>query len=207
MDDLVQCLTKKGVLRSPRIIEAFRYVDRAKFVLPEYASRAYQDEALPIPGGQTISQPYTVAFMLELLEPNEGDIIMDVGAGSGWQTSLLAYIVGEGGHVYSLEVVSELAHFGEENIQKFPELARRITWMEKDASGGLPEIAEQHGGFDKIIAAAEVKKVPEPWKSQLKVGGNMIYPKMYSIVQQTKNSLDSFERRVYPGFRFVPYRQ
>ena len=87
-------LQRTGVLKSGKIFDAFGVIDRADFVPEELKSSAYADEALPIGEGQTISQPYTVAFMLSLLDPQPGERIMDVGAGSGWQTAILAYIVG-----------------------------------------------------------------------------------------------------------------
>ena len=86
---------KQGVLKTPAIIEAFKKIDRADFVTPELKERAYINEPLPIGEGQTISQPYTVAFMLELLQPESGNKIFEIGFGSGWQTAILAEIVGK----------------------------------------------------------------------------------------------------------------
>ena len=105
MEELVKNLKSSGVLKSPKIIEAFLKVDRKDFVPKDMKASAYLDQALSIGHSQTISQPYTVAFMLELLEPKEGDPstslraskIMDIGYGSGWASALLAHIVGERG--------------------------------------------------------------------------------------------------------------
>src|SRR3989344_1328532 len=93
MKPLIDPLVLSGVLKSRGIIEAFQRVDRADFVPDEFRDSAYVDEPLPIGYGQTISQPWTVAFMLELLAPEGGESILDIGSGSGWQTALLAYIV------------------------------------------------------------------------------------------------------------------
>ena len=97
--ELVRGLIEEGYLKTERIIEAFLGVDRKDFVLEQYEDEAYLDIPLPIGYGQTISQPATVAFMLELLQPEEGDKIMDIGAGSCWQTAILASVVGEKGSV------------------------------------------------------------------------------------------------------------
>ena len=85
----------------------------------KYADLTYVNEPLPIGHGQTISQPLTVAFMLELLQPEEGNKILDIGSGSGWQSALLAEIVGEKGKVYAMEVVPELKEYGEKNVSKY----------------------------------------------------------------------------------------
>src|SRR3989338_9261998 len=117
--ELVRHLIEEGYLKTERIIGAFSAIDRADFVPEEYKSEAYGDYPLPISYGQTISQPATVAFMLELLQPQAGDKVMDAGSGSGWQTALLAEIVGEKGSAYSIERISELCEFGRSNLQKY----------------------------------------------------------------------------------------
>ena len=117
--DLVHKLLDEGVLKTPRIIAAFKKIDRADFVVDEYKGEAYGDYPLPIGYGQTISQPSTVALMLELLQPAEGDKVLDVGSGSGWTTALLAQIVGPKGKIFGLELVPELVKFGRENIARY----------------------------------------------------------------------------------------
>ena len=105
MEELVRSLKNSGVLKTAQLVEAFLKADRKNFVPENLKDLAYLDEALPIGEGQTISQPYTVAFMLELLEPQSGQTLMDVGYGSGWTTALLAQIVGDAGRVYAFERV------------------------------------------------------------------------------------------------------
>ena len=118
-EQLVQSLIDEGFLKSPRLIQAFRSVDRADFVLPEYRAEAYGNHPLPIGEEQTISQPLTVAFMLELLDPQPGEKILDIGSGSGWTSALLSAVVGETGKVFAIERIRGLCALGEKNLKKY----------------------------------------------------------------------------------------
>ncbi len=111
--ELVDYLLSTGVMTTPNVIDAFKTVNRADFVLSEYVANTFEDRPLPIGYGQTISQPRTVAFMLELLELQVGDKVLDVGAGSGWTTALMGEIVGVSGFVRGVELVSELVMYGQ----------------------------------------------------------------------------------------------
>jgi len=205
MDELIKSLIDKEVLKTPWIINAFRKADRIDFVPERLKKLAYENEALPIGYGQTISQPYTVAFMLELLEPKSGDQILDIGSGSGWQSALLAEIAGDGGRVYPMEINPDVFEIGKENISKYPELLKRVELYCQNANNGLPKIAENIGRFNKIIAAAEVEEVPLSWREQLKINGRLVYPKDNSIFLEIKKSGDDFEVNQFPGFVFVPF--
>src|SRR5438445_12517186 len=108
-EDLVKELIYYKVLKTPGIIEAFRKIDRANFVLPEHEAEAYANYPLPIGLGQTISQPLTLAFILELSQPKEEDKLLEIGAGTRWQTALLAHLVGPNGKLYGLQRLEELA--------------------------------------------------------------------------------------------------
>ena len=198
MKTLVAKLIRDGYLKTPQIIGAFSVIDRADFVPEEYKSESYGDYPLPIGYGQTISQPATVAFMLELLQPEAGDKVMDIGAGSCWQTALLAEIVGEKGSVSALERIPELCEFGQKNLQKYH--FKNISFLCADATKGLPEQAP----FDKIIAAAAGDMMPPIWLEQLKVGGRIVAPIGSSIWLYIKKSKTEFEKLEYPGFVFVP---
>ncbi|MBI3983759.1 protein-L-isoaspartate(D-aspartate) O-methyltransferase [Candidatus Microgenomates bacterium] len=191
---------KSQVLRTPEIIEAFEKVDRASFVSTEYLAYAYTDRPLPIGAGQTISQPYTVAFMLELLEPTAGQRILDVGSGSGWTTALLGQIVGRKGKVIGLEVVTELIEFGQANLAKYdlPQAEIRLAGR----SLGLAEEAP----FDRILVSAAADKLPATLVDQLEIGGIMVAPVRSSVWKVIKTEPDRFEREEYPGFAFVPLR-
>ena len=116
-DDLLRHLEEgSDVFRNKAIKAAFTVVDRKDFVGDDYHFEAYEDYPLPTLSGQTISQPTTVAFMMELLDPRPGDIILDIGAGSGWTTALLGHMVGPEGKVIGLEIKPELVELGRKNI-------------------------------------------------------------------------------------------
>ncbi len=199
--ELVSKLKHDGVLKSQCIEKALLEIDRADFVRPEDKNYSYADTAMPIGYGQTISQPYTVVFMLELLDVRPGQKILDVGTGSGWQAALLSHLAGEGGKVHTIEIIPNLVVFAKENISKYPELAQKIIFHTGSAKEGI----EEEAPFDRIIAAADVRNVPEAWSRQLKVGGVMVYPKDNGIYKATKNSETDFNTLYYPGFVFVPF--
>jgi protein-L-isoaspartate(D-aspartate) O-methyltransferase len=201
MQTLIDKLIKEGYLRTPLIIEAFRNVKREDFVLEELRGEADINAPLPIGYGQTISQPLTVAFMLELLQPRSGDKILDIGAGSGWQTALLARCVGEKGQVFAMEFIEEIAEFGKKNVAKYSFIEDGIVkFIHADGSKGLKWAAP----FDKIIAAASARTLPKEWKEQLKIGGRLVAPVKESIWLIIRKSKKEFEENEFPGFVFVP---
>src|SRR3989344_5075906 len=212
MEKLIQELLKFNTLKTPNIITAFRAIDRARFVPSEYKKEAYENYPLPIGFEQTISQPYTVAFMLELLQPDAGEKILDIGSGSGWQTAMLSYIVSCShtrenkhvslGKVFAIEVIPELKELGEKNVTTYDFTKTGVTtFISTNAKSGLPSEAP----FDKIIAAAALAdEIPEAWKHQLKIGGRIVAPVRESIVLLTKKDEKTFETQGFPGFAFVP---
>ena len=206
---LVDKLVEEGWLRTSRIIEAFRKINRADFMPEDMKNLAQLNEALPIGFGQTISQPLVVAFMLEQLEPKLGDKILDIGSGSGWTTALLAQIVGPKGKVIAIEVIPELKEFGEKNVAKYNFIEKKIAeFICADGSKAYPNMVsrpEFAEGFDRILCSAMVQnEVPKPWKEQLKIGGRIVTPIGSSIWRLIKNSESDFEKIEYPGFSFVP---
>lgn len=204
MEKLISQLIRDGYLKSSGIIDAFREIRRADFVPAEIVREQGEDfvneynAPLPIGFDQTISQPLTVAFMLELLQPEEGHNVLDVGSGSGWQTALLCQIVGDKGFVNAIEFIPKLKKFGENNIKKYN--FNNVKFTCGDGSKGLVEQAP----FDRIIAAASGKKIPRAWKEQLKIGGRLVAPVENSIWLLVKKSARKFEEKEYPGFAFVP---
>jgi protein-L-isoaspartate(D-aspartate) O-methyltransferase len=205
MEHLIASLQQADVLKRPAIERALRSIDRKHFVPSELSRIAYTDEALPIGEEQTISQPYTVVFMLERLQAQVGDHVLDIGCGSGWQTTLLAHIIGEAGHVYAIERVSKLCVMGERNVAHYPELAARITMYCQDAMPGLLDTARSISGFSHIIAAAAVGEVPSAWVAQLRVGGRLVYPSGHSLFCGTKQDNGTLSLQEFPGFAFVPF--
>lgn len=215
MENLINQLIKEGYLKTPVIIEAFRKIKRADFA-PDDLRREKGDDfiaeynaPLPIGYGQTISQPLTVAFMLELLQPKAGDRILDIGSGSGWQTALLTEIViGDSGKsdfppgkVFAIERIPELKELGEKNAAKYNFAEKgKAEFICADGSKGLPKEAP----FDKIIAAAAGGEIPLAWKKQLKIHGRLVTPVKNSIWLLIKKEENKFEEKEYPGFSFVP---
>jgi protein-L-isoaspartate(D-aspartate) O-methyltransferase len=200
-ENLIKELIADGYLKTPAIIEAFNAIDRKDFVREEAKEEAYGNYPLTIGFGQTISQPLTVAFMLELLEPKTGEKILDVGAGSGWQTALLAQIVSEQGKIFAVERIPELKKFAESNISKYGFIEKGIVKiLEGDGSKGLTEEAP----YDKIIAAATAEEIPQAWKDQLKMGGRIVAPVGQSIIVLDKTGQNQFAQKQYFGFNFVP---
>ena len=189
-----------GTLKTPSIVEAFRKVDRVNFVVDEYRDLVYQDMPLPTLQGQTISQPSTVAFIIELLSPKKGEKILDVGAGSGWTTALLACITREKDQVYGVERIPELVQFSNDNIKKVKSLKKLPTVFQADKRLGLPDIAP----FDKILVAATAISIPDELVAQLKVGGRLVIPVDASVWKVDKISETEIKKTEYPGFLFVP---
>lgn len=198
---LIENLTKEGWLKTPRIIEAFKKIQRADFLPEDIKNLAELNEALPIGFGQTISQPLVVAFMIEQLEPQPGDKILDVGSGSGWTSGLLGEIVGDKGKVIAIEIISELKEFGERNVSKYNFIKKgQVQFICADGSKGYSKEAP----FDKILASASAREIPQAWKEQLKIGGRIVTPIGSSIWLFVKKTEKEFQEIEYPGFAFVP---
>jgi len=204
METLINELVKLGYLKTPEFIKAFRKIKRDDFMLEEFKEEATENYPLPIGFGQTISQPMTVAIMIEILQPQKGDKILDVGSGSGWTTALLAEIVGSKGKVFGIELIPELQKFGEDNVKKYSFIkSNRAIFKCTDGAKGLPSEAP----FDKIHVAAAASHIPEKLIEQLKVGGKMIVPvgiESQDLVLIEKTSEKIYKEQRFPGFLFVP---
>ena len=201
---LIHHLKTTGVLTSSRFERALVKVDRYNFVPEKAKKSAYIDRPLAIGKGQTISQPSTVLLMLELLQPNQGDRILDIGSGSGWQSALLAELVGKEGRIYAVERIKSLHRASQKNLSRFPQLQERVVFLHRDAYNGLPEDLLD-SGLDGVIVAAEVKAIPSLWRKQLKVGGKIVYPMGSGLYRETKCADGEFVISYYPGFVFVPF--
>ena len=196
-DDLIRHLINTDALRSSNIIDAFDNIDRVGFVLDPTAADVYGDYPLPIGYGQTISQPTTVAMMMEMLEPHSGQKISDIGSGSAWSTALLAYIVGDGGSVTGLEKVSQLVEFGGNNLKKYNFSNAKII----QAGNKLGLEGEK---FDRILVSASAKEFPSELTKQLKPSGKLVIPVKNSIYEITKKANGELDSAEHYGFVFVP---
>ena len=185
-------------ISNPNVLKAFQKVERHRFVLPEYISKSYEDYPLPIDEGQTISQPYIVAFMTEALDLNPSDKILEIGTGSGYQAAILAEICDS---VFTIEIFPKL---GGKAIDLFSELGyKNIFGKIGDGYKGWPENAP----FDAIIVTCSPTHIPQPLKEQLAEGGKMIIPvgsyPSQSLVLLEKRKGKIKQKEILP-VRFVP---
>ncbi len=198
MQSLINAMVTSGTLRTQEIIDAFVTVDRKYFIPDEFSNHMYIDRPLPIGEGQTISQPSTVAFMLELLQPKRGENILDIGSGSGWTTSLLYSIVGQEGSVLGLERVGPLVDIGRKNLSQFA-FGGHCRIEKAGETLGLPGRK-----FDKILVSASAEEIPVSLFDQLNTSGILVIPVRNSIFRFEKISESEVKREEYPGFVFVP---
>lgn len=195
--ELINHLINKGVLNCSNITEAFEHVDRAYFVGDAHGSDVYGDYPLSIGKGQTISQPTTVAMMLEMLDAQKGQKVLDIGSGSGWTTALLAYIVGEEGSVVGVERVEELVALGRANLAKLDFKNAQITH-----AGTY--LGSPNETFDRILVSAAAEEFPHELTHQLKIGGKLVIPIQNSIYEIAKMKNGELKAVEHYGFSFVP---
>lgn len=204
-ESLIETMKRKSNLTSERVEDAIRRTPRHKFVPEDRREQAYRDSPLPIGYDQTISQPSVVAKMTEWLDPQEGDRILEIGTGSGWQAAVLSRLVGSEGRVYSLERVEELADKAMENL-----LLAGIDNVEVlvgDGSVGL----EKYAPYDGIICTAASPGIQGEWVDQLKTGGRIVAPIGSGFIQSMVlvEKLESGEMETLKherGYRFVKLR-
>ena len=202
LESLLEEIKQMGI-HDKKVINAMREVPRHYFTGDSDIESSYRNYPLPIGKGQTISQPYTVAFMIEQLELESGDKVLEVGSGSGYNAAIMAKIVEPDGKIYSIEVRKELIDFAKKNLLKAN--IDNVELIYRDGSKGH----EKHAPYDKIIVTAAAPEIPKALKNQLKQGGILIAPvgggfgqEMVKLVKHK----DKFTKQKLGGFRFVPLK-
>ncbi len=195
---MVETQLRARGIHDPRLLDAMTSVPRHEFVEARYRDQAYEDHPLPIDAGQTISQPYIVALMLELLQLDSSSKVLEIGTGSGYQAAVLSQLAG---YVYTVERHPELAQQAAETLSRLG--LNNVSVVTGDGSGGLPEQAP----FDAIVVAAAAPQIPPALFQQLCEGGRMIIPvgppeaqELQFIRKQEGKALIT----VREGCRFVP---
>jgi protein-L-isoaspartate(D-aspartate) O-methyltransferase len=182
----------------PRVIEAMRLVPRHYFVDKNYYHQAYSDFPLPIGSGQTISQPYMVAKMTEMLELQAGDHVLEIGTGSGYQTAILAYL---SKIVYTIERIGDLQRAAKQHLQGLG--FANVSYMIGDGSLGWPECAP----FDAIMVTAGAPEIPDPLIKQLADKGRLVIPvggKSYQVLNFIRKHKNRIFREEFFECTFVP---
>jgi protein-L-isoaspartate(D-aspartate) O-methyltransferase len=196
-DEMVREQIEARGIRDPRVLAALRAVPRHELVPESQRASAYADRPLPIGSGQTISQPYIVAYMSEALALAAGARVLEIGTGSGYQAAVLAEL---GAEVYSIEIVPELAQRAQRDLARLG--YSRVQVREGDGYAGWPEAAP----FDAILLTAAPERVPQPLLDQLAKGGRLIAPVgelVQELVRFTRGASEIREERLIP-VRFVP---
>ncbi len=168
---LVDSLVRRGYVTSKSGEKAMRRVPRDEFLPRDLKEEAYVDNPLPIGEGQTISAPHMVAIMVERLDLSPGQKILEIGAGSGYHAAVCAEIIAPDGHIYTIERISSLATFAEDNLKRTG-YSNLVTVIFGDGTKGLPDKAP----FDRIFVAAGAPDIPAPLTDQLADGGKLLVP-------------------------------
>jgi protein-L-isoaspartate(D-aspartate) O-methyltransferase len=191
-----QQIIRRGV-SDKKVLDAMRKVHRHEFVPEDMKPRAYEDNPLPIGEDQTISQPYIVAVMTELLGLKGGEKVLEIGTGSGYQAAVLAEIADE---VYTIEIIESLAKSADERLKRLG--YNNITVKYGDGYKGWKE----HAPFDAVIVTAAPDHIPQPLVDQLKVGGRMVIPvgKFYQELKLLTKTEDGIKEKNMLPVRFVP---
>lgn len=196
-NQLVTVLGQKGIT-DKNVLEAIKKIPRHLFLNSSFEDYAYQDKAFPIGAGQTISQPYTVAFQSQLLEVQKDHKILEIGTGSGYQTAVLCTM---GAKVYSVERQNELFKTTSLLLPKLGIRPKLLSFG--DGYKGLPNYAP----FDSIIVTAGAPIIPKPLMAQLKIGGRLVIPlgdEHQIMTMLIRKNETQFEKHEFGEFRFVP---
>ncbi len=196
---LLDRLDQRGFSR--KIIKAFEKVKRENFVPENIKKYSYEDTALPIGNGQTISQPYTIAVMLSLLDLKKDHKFLELGSGCGYVLALISEIIGKKRQVFGVEIIKELAELSKKNLKDY----KNIEVYNLDGSKGL----EEKSPFDRILISAALSVVPKPILNQLKEEGILVAPigdRQSQVIVAIQRKGDEFRIiKEMPGFIFVPF--
>jgi len=201
-EEMVKTQIENRGVKDSATLAALRKVPRHSFVPTDQVTNAYEDRPLPIGYGQTISQPYIVAYMTEIIKPKPGQKLLEIGAGSGYQAAVLAEIVSK---VYTIEIVEEL---GEQARIRLKNLNyKNVEVKTADGYYGWKE----HAPFDAIVVTAAAEFIPTPLKEQLKDGGRMIIPVgspyMTQQLMLIEKTGDKYRTSSKMPVRFVPFKR
>lgn len=196
---LIELLKRQGF--SKKVLNAFAKVKRENFISKELKTRAYADIPLPIGHGATISQPYTIAMMLDLLDLKKSQKVLELGSGCGYVLALISKIIGAKGKVYGVEIIPKLVERSKQNTKEY----RNIQIVSGDGRKGLEKAAP----FDRILISAACEKIPKEVLSQLKDKGSIVAPIgprfSQSLVVIQRNKGEFKIKKQLSGFRFVPF--
>jgi protein-L-isoaspartate(D-aspartate) O-methyltransferase len=196
-NQLAKLLEDKGIT-DKKVLEAIKIIPRHLFLDSSFEDFAYQDKAFPIAAGQTISQPYTVAYQTQLLQVKKDDKILEIGTGSGYQTAVLCLL---GAKVYSVERQNELFKRTSALLPKLSIRPKHLSFG--DGYKGLPN----HAPFDSIIVTAGAPIIPKPLMAQLKIGGKLLIPlgeNEQIMTMLIRKNETQFEKHEFGDFKFVP---
>ncbi len=198
---LLAAIRSQGI-DDDRVLEALERVPRELFVPPDERSLSYYNHPLPIGHGQTISQPYTVAFMAELLDPRPGNYVLEIGGGSGYNAAVLRELVGSSGKIITIERIPELADMAQYNLHQAG--YEDVKVIQGDGKVGHPDASP----YDRIMVTAQTNEIPSKLIEQLKDGGRMVIPLSFegfcSMTLFIKDSLGQHSMTHHGAFLFVP---
>ncbi|MDH3278991.1 MAG: protein-L-isoaspartate(D-aspartate) O-methyltransferase [Nitrosopumilus sp.] len=200
LNDLINYLKNSRFLNDKKVEDAFRNIPRHEFVPSSELDYAYYNEPLPIKKNQTISQPAVVSRMTEWLDVKQGQKVLEIGTGSGWQTAILSYLVGQG-TVYSVEIKPELVKFAQENLEKLG--INNVNMILSDGSIGYSKASP----YDRIMITAACTEIPLPLLDQLADGGLLIAPvgdssQSLILLQKTRKGIIEIKNESH--YVFVP---
>lgn len=196
-NQLAKLLEDKGIT-DKKVLEAIKIIPRHLFLDSSFEDFAYQDKAFPIAAGQTISQPYTVAYQTQLLQVKKDDKILEIGTGSGYQTAVLCLL---GAKVFSVERQNELFKITSALLPKLGIRPKHLSFG--DGYKGLPN----HAPFDSIIVTAGAPIIPKPLMAQLKIGGRLVIPlgkEEQVMTMLIRKNETQFQKHEFGDFKFVP---